>query len=415
MISVLINAYACSPDMGSEPGMAWNWCVHLAEHCELHIITEGEFRDRIEAALPALPQGRNMHFYYNPVSDEIRKMCWNQGDWRFYGHYRKWQRKTYEMGLQVIREHRIDLVHQLNMVGFREPGYMWKYDGIPVVWGPIAGFQHIPLDYLRKTDLRFAAFFMVKKTISKLQLRFAPRIRAMVGRADRILTATPEMQEAIRRYYKKETLLINETACNSAGPVTERSGFDAEVFHILWVGRFIPSKQLELALETIREVRHLPIRFHIVGAGFRAETTQHYHDAARKLGVEDICQWHGSIPNEQVHEMMRKSQLFFFSSILEATSTVILEAIQNRLPVLCFDTCGFGPLIDPRIGVRIPLTNPKHARRDFAKNIEYLFHNRNVLKTMSANCAVQRKNLDWEHKTAQVLAVYNDALKNTSR
>ena len=46
MFSILINAYACSPDMGSEPGMAWNWCVNLANYCELHIITEGEFRDR---------------------------------------------------------------------------------------------------------------------------------------------------------------------------------------------------------------------------------------------------------------------------------------------------------------------------------------------------------------------------------
>ncbi len=44
MLSILINAYACSPNMGSEPGMAWNWCVNLARYCELHIITEGEFK-----------------------------------------------------------------------------------------------------------------------------------------------------------------------------------------------------------------------------------------------------------------------------------------------------------------------------------------------------------------------------------
>lgn len=97
MLSILINAYACSPGMGSEPGMAWNWCVNLAKYCELHIITEGEFRERIEAVLPTLTQGKNMHFYYNPVSDEVRKMCWNQGNWRFYKFYRKWQWKTYLM------------------------------------------------------------------------------------------------------------------------------------------------------------------------------------------------------------------------------------------------------------------------------------------------------------------------------
>lgn len=30
MLKILINAYACSPDMGSEPGIAWNWVSNLA-------------------------------------------------------------------------------------------------------------------------------------------------------------------------------------------------------------------------------------------------------------------------------------------------------------------------------------------------------------------------------------------------
>lgn len=56
-MKILINAYACSPGMGSEPGMAWNWVSNLAKFCELYIITEGEFRDRIEEVVPTLEQG----------------------------------------------------------------------------------------------------------------------------------------------------------------------------------------------------------------------------------------------------------------------------------------------------------------------------------------------------------------------
>ena len=64
MMKVLVNAYAVSPDRGSEPGMGWNWCVRLARECELFIITEGEFREGIERKLTVLPQAGNMHFYY---------------------------------------------------------------------------------------------------------------------------------------------------------------------------------------------------------------------------------------------------------------------------------------------------------------------------------------------------------------
>ena len=84
MKKILVNAYAVSPGKGSEPGMGWNWCVHMALSHDLFIITEGEFRDKIEAVLHTLPQGKNLHFYFLPVSDRVRKMCWNQGDWRFY-------------------------------------------------------------------------------------------------------------------------------------------------------------------------------------------------------------------------------------------------------------------------------------------------------------------------------------------
>ena len=154
---ILINAYACSPNMGSEPGMAWNWCINLAKHCELYIITEGEFRDKIEGALPTLPQGKHMHFYYNPVSEEVRKMCWNQGDWRFYKHYKKWQWKTYEMAQEIIVKQHIDIVHQLNMIGFREPGYLWKLDK-PFVWGPIGGLKQFPEAYLKNAPISIQVF-----------------------------------------------------------------------------------------------------------------------------------------------------------------------------------------------------------------------------------------------------------------
>ena len=83
MMQILINAYAVNPDWGSEPGMGWNWVVHLAMHCKVHVITEGEWRENIERELARLPQGTNIVFHYLPVPEKVRRMCWNQGDWRF--------------------------------------------------------------------------------------------------------------------------------------------------------------------------------------------------------------------------------------------------------------------------------------------------------------------------------------------
>lgn len=195
MVSILVNAYACSPNMGSEPGMAWNWCVNLAKYCELHIITEGEFRNKIEELLPTLPQGKNMHFYYNPVSEEIRKMCWNQGDWRFYKYYREWQHKTYLIAKDVIKHNHIDIVHHLNMIGFREPGYLWKIEGVPFIWGPVDAKEKFPVEYLDGASLKAKSFIRLKNFITGLQLRLSSRVRNAVDRASFVISASSESQK----------------------------------------------------------------------------------------------------------------------------------------------------------------------------------------------------------------------------
>ena len=148
MVNVLVNAYAVSPTKGSEPGVGWNWAVNLARYCNVYVITEGEWQQDILDAVGRLPQRINLHFYFNPVSDKIRKMCWHQGDWRFYYYYRKWQERTLDIAKKIIAEHPIDIVHQLNMIGFREPGFLWKIADKPFVWGPVGGMELMPTGYL---------------------------------------------------------------------------------------------------------------------------------------------------------------------------------------------------------------------------------------------------------------------------
>ena len=104
----------------------------------------------ISIALSSCRIKANIHFYYNPLSPRIRQMCWNQGDWRFYWYYRKWQKRTLKIAEQIVSKHKIDIIHQLNMIGFREPGYLWELKDIPFVWGPIGGMELMPTGYFKR-------------------------------------------------------------------------------------------------------------------------------------------------------------------------------------------------------------------------------------------------------------------------
>ena len=405
---ILINAYACSPTWGSEPGMGWNWISNLAKYCDLHIITEGEWKAEIEKELLSHPYAKKLHFYYLPVSARIRKMCWNQGDWRFYFFYNKWQKRALELARDIVKKEKIDVIHQLNMVGFREPGYLWKID-CPFVWGPIGGMGDVPIRYLEGDSIKTKLKLRIKNVISNCQLKYSPQIDKAFRKSSVVIAAVPIVVRKVKEIKGIDTILINETGCYELSSdivdKTKRAGLQ-----ILWVGRFIYTKRLDIALKTISKVKSLSdITFHIVGTGSEQEV-KHYKQLAKDLGIEEICIWYGKVTNKEVHEMMRNVDLFFFTSIMEATSTVVPEAINNGLPILCFNTCGFGPLVTDRIGRRIELTTPNDSIDKFAEQIKILYQDKEILHQMSLNCKEEIKKLLWENKARLLLSIYGSLI-----
>ena len=413
MLEILVNAYACGPEIGSEPGMAWNWCINLANHCKLHIITEGEFRDKIEAALPNYPQSKNMTFYYNPVSDKIRKMCWNQGNWLFYRHYKKWQYKTYLIASEIVKKEPIAILHQLNMVGFREPGYLWKINHLPFVWGPVGGFIHFPEKYLQNLPFKTKQFIKLKNRLNHIQAKYSSRIQTAAKEADILIGATQDSMKAFDKYFHKKGILISETGCYLNSDFNENTDrfTNTTDFNILWVGRLdFFGKQLPLAIKIIEKVKHLQgLHFHIIGDGNQEYTEEQKH-LTRQLGIENICTWHGKIPHQQVQTLMKQGQLFLFTSLSEATSSVTLEALQNQLPVLCFNACGQGNVIDDSTGRKVEISNPQKSISDFAQQITFLYNNRDVLLNCSKNCRNKAVELSWENKAKLMVELYSAEL-----
>lgn len=405
MLSILVNAYACSPNMGSEPGMAWNWCVNLAKYCELHIITEGEFRNNIEAILPTLPQGGNMHFYYNPVSEEIRKMCWNQGDWRFYKYYKEWQWKTYLMAKEICQQTHIDILHQLNMIGFREPGYLWKIENIPFVWGPVDAKESFPIAYLEGASIKTKLFMWLKNTITKFQLKYSTRVHKATKRASDVVSASSNSQLSFKKYFNIDSPLINETGCYvQEHSIKDKS--DKDLFDILWVGKLDFRKQLGLAIRSIAETNNRNIKLHIVGGG----DNSYYLELTKRLKIENQCIWHGAVSHDEVQKIMQNSDVFFFTSVAEGTPHVVLEAIANNLPVVCFNTCGQGDSVNSKVGIKIELSNPETSVKEFSKILNKLENNRKLLYDMAQKCNARQKELSWDKKIQDMIELYNKDL-----
>ena len=405
MKTVLISAYALSPGRGSEPGMGWSWCSRIAASCQVHIITEPEFRDEIEQALPGFKYADRMHIHYIPVTPRVRTMCRNQGDWRFYWYYRKWQKKAYRLAVEICAREQLDVIHQLNMVGFREPGFLWKIPGVRYVWGPIGGMTMTPISYFRREPLKERLKMRIKNLLNSLQIHHSIWVRKAVERADAIICATGAEQNVVQNYFGKPAVVLSETGLFES-PYVGSGRKESSGFNLLWVGRFLRSKELGLALETVSRLTIPGVRLHVVGTGSEKEVAQ-YHSLADNLGLSGKIVWHGQVSRDEVQRMMaQEADLFFFTSVYEATSSVVLEAISNHLPVVCFDACGFGPIVDETVGRKISLTTPEQSVRDFSAVIESLYADPELRRRLSGQCAEKVRQLSWDGKMARLMQMY---------
>lgn len=405
MINVLINAYAVSPNWGSEPGVGWNWIVNIAHQCNVFVITEAEWENEIRVAVEKLPHRDNIHFFFNPVPQKVRDMCWAQGDWRFYKFYREWQKRSLKIAQKIISETRIDVIHQLNMIGFREPGYLWKIKGIPFVWGPIGNMSPLPLSFLEGCSLKDKMKIQLKNYISFIQARTG-RVSKAINRSDQLIAVLDNTAEIIRKNYRKDNIIVMpETGLNVTPEVIHKIN-PLEPLKLLWVGRFIPTKKLDMALKIISLLNKPDLyELHIVGWG-TTEEEQRYRNLAESLGVSGQCKWYGKLPNHRVQELMKYSDIFLFTSVVEGTPHVVLEAISNNLPVLCFDLCGQGVIVNDNIGWKIPMNNISDSCQNMARILNRLESDRNEIVTKSKNCECRKPELSWEHKIQQVIKIY---------
>ena len=404
--------------MGSEQGMGWHWITNLAHYCELFVITEGEYRFQIEEWLSKKENediAKRLHFFWNPIGgddqkrcEKIRKTCWNHGNWRFYLYYKKWQKSTADIAERICGEHKIDILHQLNMIGFREPGYLWKVSqktGIPFIWGPIDAKEAFPMAYTKDASFKVKLYFALKNVVTKYQLRFGKRVHSAANQASFVIGASGNSVVSIKKYFNKEAPLINETGCQLK-PTFDNNKPAKDTFDILWVGKTDFRKLLRLALTSFAKMKKDKFRLHIVGGG----NLLPYKKIAEELGIADKCTWHGVVSHSEVQDLMRFCDVLLFTSVAEGTPHVVMEAIGNGLPVICFDTCGQADCVNEKVGIKLPLSNLQQSANDFSEAIEKLYTDADLLSYFSNNCHERQKELCWDNKTKQMLDLYKSAL-----
>jgi glycosyltransferase involved in cell wall biosynthesis len=406
-LKVLVSAYACNPHRGSEPGIGWGWILEISKHHDLWVITKKAEAADIEAELarrPELRQRIHIHYVRRWRSTPLETL-WPPS---YYWSYKHWQMKAYRVAQRLHAEIGFDVVHQLTMMGFREPGYLWQLD-VPFVWGPVGGLGLLPWRFLPSLGPAGALFHAGRNVVNVLHRRLLARPKQAARRTHgRLIAGTSETARAVERFYGQHSRVI----CEIGPPECERKPITGrwaiEPLRLVWSGLHVSRKALPLLLRALSRVpARVRWELDILGEG---PLTASWKRLAQRRALDHRCRWHGWLPRQQALDVMRGGHVFVITSLFDLTSTVLIEALALGLPVICLDHCGFADVVTPDCGIKVPVRSPRQVITDLAAAIALLWRDDPRRRQLAEGSLRRAAEFSWEKKGDAVNALYADAV-----
>ena len=135
---VLLSAFACAPNRGSEPGVGWNWALALAKNNDVTVLTREENRREIEAYKKENDIPFKVEYFGIPFFEKNTKIPFQKNLYTMM-----WQRKVVRFAQQLNEKNKFDICHHITYASYKYPTELYKL-GIPLIVGPVGGGEVTP-------------------------------------------------------------------------------------------------------------------------------------------------------------------------------------------------------------------------------------------------------------------------------
>ena len=408
---VLLSAYACEPDQGSEPGVGWRWAAGLASRTELTVLTRRSNQPAIEARLAALPRDhelRSVRFVYHDLGRWALALK-KRGILPTFAYYVLWQGSVARVFADLADG--MEIVHHLTFCSLLCPG-LWRLDKARSVIGPV-GAPLVPAAYLALFGPGSWAQWLrggLLRSYHRL-----PWLKRVLGQADAIVPANSETSALLKAHgFRARPVMLDTGSPESdAPPAAERPG---GVVRFLYAGRLERRKGLEMALRAFALARERGVvdwEFEMLGSG---PDQPRLRALASRLGLGNQVCFAGLVPHEEIPRRMAAADVFFFPSVRDTSGGVNLEAMAMGLPILCIAHQGVGDITDETCAIRVPPGDIDRTIEAMAEGIRRLCEDPGLRRELGA--AARRRALSafrWEDKFDLMAGYYREVRGSGSR
>lgn len=414
---VLLLAYSISPARGSEYSVGWNHVRYLSEFCDLTVLygLAGPHMGDLEEIEDYLREhGEMAHVRFVPIRPNTFARLLNAPNragvlvYSFYLAYRVWHWQAARTARDIIANMPIDLIHYLCPIGYREPSYLWKL-GKPFIWGPVGGLA--PALVLRGAPrpATVVAKVILKNLANRVNVIFGRRVARALAMADTVVAATSDNRDRLHDRFGVAPLLIQENAIPDDA-VNETSAADdgsKGPLRLIWIGSLDWRKSPDLLLDALSAVPSRDWELDVFGTGPLLAMAR---SRAAELRLDGQVSFHGQIARPEVQDLLNRADLHIITSMGEANTTVIWEAMAAGVPTLTLDHCGMHDVVCDACGVRVPPTDYADTRDRIAAEIGALIADRQKLESLADGVMSCRAQYLWSKRSRRWLDIYRDTI-----
>ncbi len=217
------------------------------------------------------------------------------------------------------------------------------------------------------------------------------------------------MSEALRTYFRaehgRETVLIPNAPASYPSP---SKPFDRHAFfglergrYVLFLGRIVPEKRPDLALDAFRALA--PAGWKMAFVGESSDTDDYVATLRRRAAGDDAVVFTGERRGEALAELMRGAGLFILPSDLEGLPLAMLEAMAQGVPVVASDIAPHRELIGQDRGVLFAAGDGASC----TAALGWAMANGNEMRRRASRARDHvESRFDWDRITDQTLATY---------
>ena len=402
-LKVLISAYACEPNKGSEPAVGWQLALHMARFHDVTVLTRANNQTNIEKGLADYAGPRPNFLYYDLPAWAL---ALKRGGLWIGVYYFFWQ-----IGARLFMRGRLgsfDLIHHATFNSFRNPG-LWWFCGRAVLVGPLGGGQICPWGFL--PWFRWQVVIEILRSLSVVHSYLFPHIYLSFYFADKILAANADTAACVPWLFQPKVERMLETAVTPEQIIDSRPARDWPGVRLLWISRLDKLKGGELAIRAFAmAVKQFPeLTLTLVGKGREEGALKRL---VKKLGLEKSVTMQGGVPKEEVTDFILRHDAFVFTSLRDTSGNVVLEAMAAGLPVITFRHHGVAEMTTDETAVRVPLTTRRGTVVDLGAAMVTLARSPEMRERLGrAGLARVKEKYVWEQHAIRMDGVYRQVVE----